>query len=340
MKEIPYSPFADYSVANFSQYQKNPMLMFGKLEILRDLIQQQVGQIQRGYFIGDRSIILGVRGLGKTTALYFVKETLEANDIQVVTLSRLFTNEEHFMSLNGGKSISDLIIRGKEKRPLYILVDFPDMKDVKQGKLEKFLAYLWSLISDEEIYNYVSLIFAMNESHYDKSFKYSEILGKFLTLRLEHYTYDQTEELLASRMKIIDKNIEEIFNRSSIEVIHSYSKGIPRNILTAANLLVAHAKDLPIKEGLTSDILSQKFVDRLISDRVENEELRNKYLAIVKVLRELTDPPQELFLRKLSEYKIASRTTALKHLDKLVAIGAIKFTRGGYNQVQKTWSLC
>jgi len=340
MKEIPYSPFADYSVANFRQFQKNPMILFGKLEMIKDLILQQTGQIKKGYFIGDRSIILGVRGLGKTTALFFVKELLEANDVQVVALSRLVESSQHFERLMG-KSIKDYIGEGPGKKPLYLLVDFPD--DVKPSQFRKFLSFMWDLISDEEIYDCINLIFAMNQSHYDKSFAYSEILGKFLTVRLEHYDFDKTEQLLSSRLKLIDWSIEELFDTPTIELIHSYSKGIPRNILSAANLLLGHSKDYPIKESFTRDILNQKFIDRLIKDRVSNEELRKKYMDIVNVMRDEfggTVNSQELFLKSLSNAQISSRVTALKHISRLIDIGVIRSERGGYNQIQRTLTLC
>ena len=182
----------------------------------------------------------------------------------------------------------------------------------------------------------------MNQSHYDKSFSYSEILGKFLTISLDKYDIEMTEQLLSSRLKAINLNIEEVFPVEAIEIIQSFSKGIPRNIISAANLLLGKVNSFPIPEGEVRRILSHSYIGRIIKERIANEELRKKYMQIVEVLKVDyggTAQSQEEFLKKLSERNIYSRIAALKHINKLVDMGIIRSERGGYNRIQRVLTL-
>ena len=335
---LPFNPFSEYSVANYSQYKKYPNFLCSNLDVLKNRTTQQIEQIKAGHYFGDRSLILGERGIGKTTSLYFIQDMLKDSNIQIFNSSRLIEDNQHF-ELITGRSINKAVGANGQKRPFYLLIDFPD--EITPSKFKRFLQFLWDIFVNEEIYNYVNLVFALNKSHYDKSFSYSEVLGKFLTLRLERFTYDETEELIQTRLKVVGAKIKDIFAPGALAILYNYSQGIPRNIISAANMLVA-SNIFPVSEKKTKRILKEEYINKIIVDRIEDRALRALYSEIVRVLKQDfqgTVDSQERLIQRLADRKIISRVTAIKHIQKLIDIGVFSIQKGGYNRLNKIISI-
>lgn len=321
--EFEYNPFHDAGITNYEQFKLYPFLVFGTLETIKNRINQQIKQIKKEYYFGERMIVVGERGIGKTSALFFIKDMLEDKGIKVVLFSRLFEDEEQVLN-TFNFSLSE-----KEKKrlligvssfleftnqPTYFLVDFPDTLDTKNFK--KFLEYLWVLMTHKN-YNKINLIFAMNKSHFEKSFSYSEIFGKFLTLRLERLDREECSQLISSRLKKVKKQIEDTFNIDVQEMVFNYSKGIPRNVISACSLLVDNSNGKREMDlNYAREILKEKYIEQVINDRVTDLELKKIYKQMVGILEndfKGNANSQEDYVKRVMELTTIGRNSILNN---------------------------
>lgn len=346
--ELDYNPFGDSGIVNYEQFNQYLFLVFGGTRIIKNRVEEQIKQIKKGKHFGERLIIIGERGIGKTSTLFSIKKMLDEGNINVKIFSRLFKDMNHLEILLAQTTQSTMTENSSRRTPsftqlteapIYFLVDFPDTVETKDYK--KFLEFLWSLMTHKN-YNKINLIFSMNRSHFEKSFSYSEILGKFMTLRLERISLEDTNELIVSRLNLIGGKVEEIFGPDVIEVIYNYSKGIPRNVISACSLLVSNSNGMKIDKTLAEIVLKEKYMDQVINDRVEDLELRRIYKQMVLVLQNDFNSiakSQEEFVKKVNEITGIGRNSILSRINELTKFGIFKQQRGGYNRVNKIISL-
>ena len=179
----------------------------------------------------------------------------------------------------------------------------------------------------------------MNKSHYEKSFSYSEIFGKFLSLRLEKLGMLECEKLISSRLKKVNKKLKDVFSYDVQETIFNYSKGIPRNVISACSLLVDNSNG--VKEiGFTyaQEILKEKYIEQVINDRVTDLELKRIYKQMVNILEKDfkgTAKSQEDYVKRVTELVNLGRNSILARISDLSRFGIFKLYRGGYNRVNK-----
>ncbi len=343
--EYKRNPFLDQGIVNYHQYKNYPFLVFGTLEILKNRITQQIAQVKYGDLYGERLLIIGERGIGKTSALFFIKDMLEEAGIRVELFSRIFEDKTHLSTLLNQKrsGIGELVDdpRNNEsfyeltKEPVYFLIDFPDTVETKQYK--KFLQFLWDIMTDTN-YNKINLIFSMNKSHYDKSFSYSEILGKFIVQKLDRFDEELTEKLVSSRLKTVDQNIGDVFASEVIKTLFNFSKGIPRNIIGACGLLYNCSNGEQISNELTEKILKDKYFDKVIEDNIQDLELKNIYKKMIDILKDDfhgTANSQEEFVVKITKATNIGKNSAMSRINELSRLGIFKLYKGGYNRLNK-----
>ena len=345
MVEYKRNPFLDQGIVNYHQYKNYPFLVFGTLEVLKNRIEQQIAQIKHGDFYGERLVILGERGIGKTSALFFIKDMLEEAGIRVELFSRIFEDKVHLATLlsqkqsKPGELIDNPIIKESffelTNDPIYFLIDFPDTVETKQYKL--FLKFLWDMMTDAN-YDKINLIFAMNNSHYEKSFSYSEILGKFVIQKLDKFDEEFTKKLVSSRLKTVEQEIENIFASDVIPTLFNFSKGIPRNIISACGILYNCSNGEPISNELTEKVLKEKYFDKVIEDNVEDLELKNIYKKMIDILKidfQGTANSQEEFIEKITKKTSIGKNSAMSRINDLSRLGIFKLYKGGYNRLNK-----
>ena len=347
-KKLLYNPFGDSGIVNYEQFNQYLFLVFGVTQMIKNRVEEQIKQIKNGMYFGERLIIIGERGIGKSSTLFSIKKMLDKSGINVKIFSRLFKDMNHLNILLTQTAPSKLVENLSSRiqpftllteKPIYFLVDFPDTVETKDYK--KFLEFLWILMTHKN-YNKINLIFSMNRSHFEKSFSYSEILGKFMTLRLERMNLKDTNELINSRLNLVNKKIEEIFESGVIELIYNHSKGIPRNVISACSLLISNSNGIKIDKTLAEVVLKEKYMDQVINDRVEDLELRRIYKQMVVVLRNNFNGisnSQENFVKKIVEFTGIGRNSALSRINELTKFGIFKQQRGGHNRVNKIISL-
>jgi Cdc6-like AAA superfamily ATPase len=350
-----FNPFNDSGITNYDQYKLYPFLVFGTSEIIKTRLQQQINQVRKNFFYSERLIIIGEKGIGKTSILFFAKDMLEKNNVQVVLLSKLMEDEQHFealvlasknydVGLLASKGVSAGRVVGSIgsmtcDKPLYILIDFPDTLEIKRYK--KFLDFLWTLMTHKN-YNKINFIFAMNDSHFSKSFALSEIFGKFTTIRMEKLKYPEMKELIESRLKLTEETIDNVFETDVLQTIHTYSKGIPRNIISACSLLVDVCNKEKITKKISEKVLKDRYFDQVINDRVEDLELRRIYKQMINLLKDEFDGTakcQEDYIIKVRENTGLGRNSIMDRISELVKFGIFNQFRGGYNRINKILSL-
>lgn len=334
-----YNPFKEYGITTYEQFKKYPFLIFGAINNINKNLEEQVKHIQNNYFFGDRLILLGERGIGKTSTLFFIKNLLESNGVDVRIFSRLIEDKDHYDRLVSfaegieGKYYSDDI-----QKPIYILVDFPDT--IEQKSYKRFLEFLWSILTDKN-QDKINLIFAMNKSHYDKSFPHSEIFGKFTTLSLERLNFEETKEIITSRLRIIERKVGDTFEDETIELIYAYSKGIPRNVISACSLLFPHLDGEPINKNFAESILKEEFIEKVINDRVEDPILKKIYKQMADILQNNfngTANSREDFTKQVMELTNLGRNSTIIMTKDLIKYGIFTEYRGGSNRTNKILS--
>ena len=183
--ELDYNPFGDSGIVNYEQFNQYSFLVFGATQIIKNRIVEQIKQIKNKRYFGERLIIIGERGIGKTSTLFSIKKMLDEKGINVKIFSRLFQDINHLDALLSQTTPSRIRDKASQEansfyrlteEPTYFLVDFPDAVETKNYK--KFLEFLWSLMTHKN-YNKINLIFSMNRSHFEKSFSYGfEKIGR------------------------------------------------------------------------------------------------------------------------------------------------------------------
>ena len=86
---LNYNPFNDSGIVNYEQFKQYPFLIFGVSETIKNRIEEQIKQIKNNYFFGERLILIGERGIGKTSALFFIHDLLKKNGTLIITTPNL-----------------------------------------------------------------------------------------------------------------------------------------------------------------------------------------------------------------------------------------------------------
>jgi len=327
---LNYNPFKEYSITEYTQYKEFPYIEVENVKMVKKAI---LGQLRDNFMFPDRILILGERGLGKTSVLFFIKDLItqspQAEEYNIMSFSRLITNTE---------TISPAFNKITIKKTI-ILVDFPDTLNTVQFK--KFLEFVWFLITHKNSKN-INLIFALNKSHYDLSASLSEILGKFHNFTLNRLSYTETVELINSRLKMVKG--ENIFDENILELVFEYTKGIPRNVICACRNLIDEymAASNSIDFTRARKILHESYTDQIINDRVEDpnrKEIHKKIIQIIEADFSGSVKTQAELVEKIKNKIGIGRNKTMTLIRDLQKFGLIHITFGGEKNKNKIISL-
>lgn len=327
------NPFTDEGISNYDQFKLYPFIIRGAMSVISNKIDMDIHQIKNKIFFGERILLIGSRGIGKTSALFFIKKKLDKGGINNYVLSHLVEDHEHLKSFIS-KSLDEVSENG-----VYFLIDFPDTFDPAQYK--KFLSFLWLIITHKK-YNKINLIFALNHSHFEKSFNYSEILGKFMTLRLEQFNLENTKELIESRLNIVNMKISDLMGDEVINLIYNHTNGIPRNIISACNVIFSKYEGKPIDIKIASEEMNEKYFDQILNDRVEDKSEREIYRNMILLMKDkfkgICNSKVEYINLLNTEFHIGKNTLG-KKLKDLIKFGIIVEKKGGERRINRILSL-
>lgn len=330
---LRFNPFSMFGVTNYQQFKEFPFL---ESESIRRLKNQTKNHIRDNFRFAERTLLLGEAGIGKSSALYYVYDMLDelekSKKPNVFLFDRFFIDEEDFNMQTGAE------IFRVSKKPTYILVDFPDT--INAINFKKFLDYLWVLMTRENYQN-INFIFSCNISHYNRSLNLSEILNKFDRFRIERMDRKECDELVKSRLKMAGS--EDYFKEEVYEIIHKYSRGIPRNIICASKVLVDEFIDndsVSAKQAMS--LLKEEYIDKIINDREENPKIRQTYKNIMKILtNEFNNQAvnQTDLTKNFKEKLNIGKNKSMGLLSDLHKFGLLEFYKGGKNNSEKIWSV-
>lgn len=344
--KFPYNPFNDAGITTYEQFKLYPYLVFGTLKDIENRVREQINQIKNNFFFSERLIFIGDKGVGKTSALFFIKDMLEAHHIKVYYFSRLFSDlqslhrdlNSKIQSTAPSKEIGELRFNEEVKtlfnQPTYILIDFPDTMD--NSNFKNFSTYIGELFNHPN-YNKINFIFSMNDSHYKKAKPISELLDKFMLLNINKLDADETKELIDSRLKIFNMTSGEVFNEEVFKLIFAYSKGTPRNIISACSLLISSTQGDVTYEA-AQEILKFKYISKVIDDRVTDLELNRVFKQMIMILEKDfngTANSQEEYIKKATEILGIGRNSLMNYISELSKFGVIRLYKGGYNRLNK-----
>jgi len=336
-----FNPFSDWGIIRYDQFCKyqQALLLSPGLKQIKEHVESQLSNIQARFLSGDRIILNGVTGIGKTTALYYIKQLTEAQKVQTVWLNMIPTTDDHFEKIVG-KSLKAivcgrhpiperddnkpiLIAEGYRWKPTYLLIDMPDQID--RTAFKKFLVWLEEIIKSD-FYEFINIAIAMNRPDYNRSWEMSQIFGKFKPFSLERFDIDLVNRLLHKRLELADLKFEEVFEEGVSNAVMDYSKGVPRNVLTAANGLIK-AFVLPINEPHAREYLNKSYPKKIIEDRIEDLTLQGEYKSIVELLKKGDGKAgkEALLLKVIDELNI-SKNTARRRVDELIKMGVLQRT--------------
>lgn len=328
------NPFSDEGIANYEQFKIYPYIIVNAMETIQNKINLDLKQIASGGYFGERILLIGSRGIGKTSALFFIKDMLDKSGVNNYVFSHLVQDAEHF------KVFTNEMLEEVTKDPVYLLIDFPD--SLEQENYKRFLLFLWHLMTHKN-YNKINLIFALNHSHYDKSFDYSEVLGKFTRLRLEQFNLENTRRLIQSRLDLIGIKIEDFIGPNVIDLIYSHTDGIPRNTISACSLLFTKwQQGCPVQYDIANTLMKEKYFDQILNDRVEDRGIRETYRIMIEILKKdflgMCQSKMD-YIEKIKIQTGMGHSASVKGVNNLIKFGIITEKRGGDKRLCRILSL-
>jgi len=318
--KLKFNPFRIYSITEYDQYKTFPVLENDTLKFLRNSIESQ---IREGFMFPERMIVIGDRGIGKSSSLFFIRDLLEkTGDVNVFMFTQLITDSTDFFNQ------TKINFDSASQKTMFLLVDFPDT--IIPSQFKKFLEHIWNLMTHRN-YKNINLVFAMNPSHYNFSFSISELLGKFTTRNLIRMTREETERLIKLRLSLAGN--KDFFEDKIYDLIYKYSKGIPRNIICACNSLIDPNIDKDkISLDEAKEIIIDTYAEKIIKDRVDEEEEREELIGIYNLIRNFFNGKviSQTMLSNECKSKLALGTNKTLKLTKLlVKFGLLNSYREG-----------
>lgn len=319
---MDFNPFSIYGITEYGDYKKVPLL---KTDGVKSIGRTIKGDIRDGFRFPERLMILGTRGIGKTTTLFYLKELLPKK-VNCLFTSHLVSDTTELLERTLQKQIS---LNKIVKDPTFIFVDFPDSIDKR--KLRKFLEYVSQLMRHKNKDN-INFVFAMNISHFNQAESISEVLGKFHSKRLEPLTLNETKKIIKSRLKLANGK-EKVFSSKSCELIYNVSKGIPRNIIVACrDLTDYYLREENMSYKISKRILKEKYAVQIINDRIENYNKREIFKGFIDVIDNHFKgkvKSQKSLIKEVRKKLNIGRNKSMNIIDRLSKFGLLSISFSG-----------
>jgi hypothetical protein len=325
-----FNPFRIYGITDYTQYKDAPFLQTNYVQSIKKVIE---GNIRERFHYPDRILLLGNPGTGKTTTLFYIKDLLENGDSKCnieIFVDKFVVDDEDFYQQKG-RRISEVI-----QFPTYFLIDFPD--NFTEKSFREFLKYCSRLMTREG-YNNINLVFALNKSHFNRSFKFSEVLNKFERKTSGNLTREETNELIKKRLDLA--GLDNLFEDKIYDLIYEYTKGIPRNIICASKTLVdEYFNKSAINYAEAKKLFKNEYIAKILEDRVENQKEKELFEKIVTLLMSdyFDKSINQSDLLDIFKEKIdIGRNKGIYLLNELYKFGLIEYELTGRNNVEKVW---
>jgi len=345
------NPFHKKQVVDDDDFKNQPF-------IPTDLAKRFSLELKWGFPNGDRSFysVIGKRGVGKTSFLLFLKKEINKLKTDGKIPLVIYFNKDYdkivadnyytlFYMLFGKlpqtrdppkKEVEEEL---KKYHHVYFLFDMPE--EITDAKEMRMFAKLIDFILRN---HYGSILITMNQTHYIKLCKITNIVGESAKITTCNLMNDYNSELMIDiakqRIKI---SREEGYNGSdyfpfdydSLSLIAKTSRFIPRNFIIGCNkcLFEAERKNKKnITEQFVIDVLQPLFIEDIIKNRVSDDAEKKLLLQIINCIKKEFDGKVEngrtLYdeLKKMGIYK-PNYPTLIRRLNSLQEWGIITLER-------------
>jgi len=295
--KLEFNPFELKNVSDSSDFKKQPFLLLDTQKMLKTALEMNLKSKQNNpiYYV-----VMGERGIGKTSTLFFLKENLDnipdpsirtkfVNNPYTIcnytTLCKTITSDENSISGNSKLSYKDYLERWLRDKKIFLFIDV--VENATKEDLKALADGLQIILNLKQI----RVILSMNTIHYDRMFDITEILGKYMVWRLRPFDLEETKKLILSRLNFArTEKIDDLypFTERAVMKIHTVSKGIPRNIVSACDMCLTHAvtHDLKeINEYEATKVLRENYAQKILNERVFNDSKRKMLLLLYETIK-------------------------------------------------------
>jgi len=291
---LKFNPFTVKNVIDMSDFKRFPFLITNTQEVLKYAIELDL-KTKKTNETTLRFIILGERGIGKTSTLMFLKDIVDSHG-DLMVYSRYTNNLNVLGSVKTFESliIPDEVVNGDSSKEriakwlsdklVYLFIDVPDTLD---RNLAYSLAFGMQFATE---FKNLRIFVTMNKSHMNKISDVSEITGKYTVVHLTKFDLQQAKELIVGRLKAV-REIDvpdELypFTEEVVEKIYKYSHGIPRNIISICDLCITYGtmRDLEwITEDVVDEVVSKHYLSTV--PYMESEAKKKRLMKLYEIIK-------------------------------------------------------
>jgi len=289
---LSFNPFKHKIVYDYTDYISYPFILTESQITLKFLLETSFPTPVRNYYV-----ILGERGSGKTSTLLFLQDLVKKQNNpsfltkydasikgmgSILGLRRKLLPERATLYSETNENVKKTIEDYLRNKYYYWFIDVPDKTSRKD--LDLLTTGLEILLG----FRNINVIIAMNKSHYNKSFSYSEVMGKFTPVTLKPFNLEETKNLILKRLEMAGNT--DIFEDDVITKVWEISRGNPRNILSACDILLSKLLQVgkrKIDMDLASKVLVEDYVVKILNERIENPNLRACLLKLLNIIKEM-----------------------------------------------------
>jgi len=332
---LKFNPFEIKSVSDISDFKKQPFLLLNMQKVLKLTIEMDIQQNPPEYGL-IYYVILGERGIGKTTTLAFLKDIVD-NCKEPYILSRYVTRPQAISTI---RNLENLIVADNvvgqnsearlsnwlEGKKVYLFIDVQD----KCNKHD--LNLLAEGLQNILYFKNIRVFMAMNKSHYNNMFDITEILGKYTVIDMKPFEIKHTRELIIARLNMAREQKDNDlypFTEDSIKIIQNTTKGIPRNILVACDISLKYATLCGynlIDASVVTEAIAKDYTERIIQERIESQHKRDMMMKLYNIIKNDFSgevKKEEILIDHIKQKLGWSRVTTRKRIRELQKLGLI-----------------
>jgi len=339
MFNLSCNPFEQQATYDFDDYVQQPFILDG-LETPNHLKTK----IKWNFSSRDRILIkiIALKGYGKSTISFFLQDAIkeeENKDILYFYTNRVDTDyhmllrdliHEFNIETTKEENNEDVVKKFLGDKKIYLFIDFQDIIETKSLKILSNTLEKLPLLSKT-----ISIILTMNKSHAIKMESISYVLGKYTSFELSPFSLVLTKKLIEERLdkariNKVDNTLFP-FNEEIINLIHGHSGGIPRNILSACDLILTSSDGKNIEEDEVPLTLRNEFAKKVIWDMTVEGNERDYLTDLYNTIK--VDFSGEIFKEKDLHDKLNEKfgwamKSSRKRIRILNKIGLITITKG------------
>lgn len=347
MYSLTSNPFEQQATHDFEDFEAQPFILEG-LDMVRALKTKLTWNLVSPQRIFVK--VLALKGFGKSSVSFFLQSIIkEANNPKILyfynnqidlpyfklinnlmsefRLSKQFDDGEQNIEEKKAEAIRNFL----SDKKLYLFFDFQDITNISSLRV---LADTLERIPP--LSRNISVFVSLNKAHALKMENVSFVLGKYTQFELAPFSLYLTKKLIIARLnKFREKDYSGDslypFTEESVRLIYTCSGGIPRNIISACDLIFSSFQGKEITESEIPNLLKNEFSKKVIYDMTDDENERMLLIQLYNTIKEdfngEVNQENELHAKTLAKFGWCVRTSR-KRIRQLNKFGLITISKG------------